>query len=150
MEAPTSVRAGDTASLLLRVGNTSSEPLNLLSASPPLEFEIHDSAGERVWSSFMANQIDPKTGEQRLTLGARFSIASDFSFGPNEEIVLDAEWGDTATISQETASPGVYFVSATITISTESTGALDLLEVKPMMITVTPSGGDSGPAADTP
>lgn len=149
MEVPDSVRAGDTASLLLRVGNASSEPLNLLSASSPLEFQIHDSAGERVWSSFMAYQIDPKTGERRLTLGALPSIARDFSFGPNEEVVLDAEW-DTATISQETATPGVYFVSAIISILSESTGALDLLEVEPIMITVTPGGGDAGPAADAP
>ena len=149
MEVPASVRAGDTTSLLLRVRNASSKPLNLLSAGPPLEFEIHDSAGERVWSSFMADQFDPKTGEQRLTLGVRASIESDFSFGPNEEVVLDAEW-DSATISQETAAPGVYFVSAIITITNDVTGGWDFLEVEPIMITVTASSGDSGPAGDAP
>ena len=77
------------------------------------------------------------------------SPESDFRFGPTGEVVLDAEW-DSATISQETAAPGVYFVSAIITITNDVTGGWDFLEVEPIMITVTASSGDSGPAGDAP
>ena len=124
-------------------------PRDPCGAGPPSGVELPDSAGGRVWRSFRADQFEPKTGEQRLTLGVRASIESDFSFGPNEEVVLDAEW-DSATISQETAAPGVYFVSAIITITNDVTGGWDFLEVEPIMITVTASSGDSGPAGDAP
>ncbi len=98
----------------------------------------------------MSKHYDPRAGELRLTLGVRASIASYFDFEPYEEIVLDAEW-DTMTISQETASPGVYFVSAIISISREGSGGPDfLLELEPIMITVTASGGDSARSAEAP
>ena len=98
----------------------------------------------------MAKQFDPRTEEFRLALGVRPSIAAYFNFEPHEEVVLDAEW-DTATISQETASPGVYFVSAIISISREGSGGPDFLfELEPIMITVTAGGGDPARSAEAP
>ncbi len=149
MEVPASVRAGDTAPLLLRVRNTSIWPLNLFSAVPPHEFEIHDSSGKLVWSSLLGEEIDPRTGESRLLPGFRVSLGGFFDFEPHEEVVLDAEW-DTTTISQEAASPGIYFVSAIIPISRGGGGSWDSLELGPIMITVTGSGGDSARAAEAP
>ena len=144
MEVPASVRAGDTASLLLRVRNASGEPLNLFTGVPPHEFEIHDSSGEPVWSSLLGELIDPRTGESRLLPGFRVSLGGFFDFEPHEEVVLDAEW-DTTTISQEAASPGVYFVSAII--AGDDADDRDFrLELEPIMITVTASGGDFAPA----
>lgn len=113
LEVPAAVRAGDITSLLLRVRNSSDAPLNLFSAVPPHEFEIRDSSGELVWSSLMAEVIDPHTKESYLLPGFRVSLGGFFDFEPHEEVVLDAEW-DTTTISQEAASPGVYFVSAIV------------------------------------
>ena len=149
IEAPDSVRAGDTASLLLRVRNASGEPLDLWSGRPPHEFEIRDSSGELVWSSLMGEAIDSHTGESRLLPGFRQSILVGIDFEPHEEVVLDAEW-DTTTISQEAASPGVYFVTAIILGESAGDYRDFRLELEPIMITVTPSGGDSGPAADAP
>lgn len=150
LEVPASVRAGDTAPLLVRVRNTSILTLDLLSPRPPHEFEIHDSSGELVWSSLLGVEIDPRTGETRLLPGFRVSVAVPFDFDPHEEVVLDAEW-DTTTISREDASPGVYFVSAIVSMREPHAdhGAFRL-KLEPIMITVTGSGGDATRAAEAP
>ncbi len=97
----------------------------------------------------MGEAIDSHTGESRLLPGFRQSIAVGFDFEPHEEVVLDAEW-DTTTISQVAASPGVYFVSAIILGESAGDYRDFRFASEPMMITVTPSSGDSGPAADAP
>ena len=88
-------------------------------------------------------------GESYLWPGFRVSVLDGWDFRPNQEVVLDAEW-DTTTISQEDASPGVYFASAIIIGESAGDYRKFRFELEPIMITVTESSGGSARAADAP